>query len=53
MEIFEDTIYIAPWADNYVISMNKFTMKAEQMIQDVKKPYDFRIYHRQKQPEGE
>ncbi|XP_055918086.1 low-density lipoprotein receptor-related protein 1 isoform X3 [Eupeodes corollae] len=51
VEIFEDTVYIAPWADNFIISMNKFTLKAEQMVQDVKKPYDFRIFHRQKQPE--
>lgn len=52
MEVFENTVYIAPWSDTVIVEMDKFTLKAKQIVKDVKQPNDFRIFHRQKQPEG-
>ncbi|XP_037895975.1 low-density lipoprotein receptor-related protein 1B isoform X2 [Glossina fuscipes] len=50
VEIFENTVFIAPWSDTVIITMDRFTLEAKQIVSDVKRPYDFRIFHRQKQP---
>lgn len=52
VEVFENTVYLAPWSDTVIVTMDKYTLKAKQIVKDVKRPYDFRIFHRQKQPEG-
>ncbi|XP_067627209.1 prolow-density lipoprotein receptor-related protein 1 isoform X1 [Eurosta solidaginis] len=51
VEVFENTVYIAPWVDTVIVKINKFTLKAEEIVKDVERPYDFRVFHRQKQPE--
>lgn len=52
VEVFENTVYIAPWSDSVIVIMDRFTMETKQIVNDVKRSYDFRIFHRQKQPEG-
>lgn len=52
VEVFENTVYIAPWVDTVIVKINKFTLKAEEIVKDAERPYDFRVFHRQKQPEG-
>ena len=52
IEVFENTVYLAPWSDSGIVSMDKYTMAAKQIAKDVNRAYDFRIFHRQKQPEG-
>lgn len=52
VEVFENNVYLAPWSDTVIVAMDKFSLTAKQIIKDVKRPFDFRIFHRQKQPEG-
>ncbi|XP_046809386.1 low-density lipoprotein receptor-related protein 1 [Lucilia cuprina] len=51
VEVFENTVYLAPWSDTVIVAMDKYTLTAQQIVKDVKRPFDFRIFHRQKQPE--
>lgn len=51
VEVFENTIYLAAWTDRAVVGLDKFTLKARVLLANVTRGTNFRIFHRQKQPE--
>lgn len=51
LEVFENTIYLAPWTDRAIVGMDKFTLKTRLLLANVTRGTNFRIFHRQKQPE--
>ncbi|XP_023030772.1 low-density lipoprotein receptor-related protein 1 [Drosophila willistoni] len=51
LEVFENTIYLAPWSDRAIVTLDKFTLKARLLLANESRATNFRIFHRQKQPE--
>ncbi|XP_043066692.1 low-density lipoprotein receptor-related protein 1 isoform X1 [Drosophila bipectinata] len=51
VEVFENTIFLGPWTGSEVVTLDRFTLKAQVLYRGVSRPSNFRIFHRQKQPE--
>ncbi|XP_034653858.1 prolow-density lipoprotein receptor-related protein 1 isoform X1 [Drosophila subobscura] len=51
IEVFENTIYLSPWTGNVIVSLDRFSHKSQLLRRNVTRATNFRIYHRQKQPE--
>lgn len=51
VEVFENTIFLGPWAGTGIVTLDRFTLKTQVLNRGVSHPNNFRIFHRQKQPE--
>ncbi|XP_033252319.1 low-density lipoprotein receptor-related protein 2-like [Drosophila miranda] len=51
IEVFENTIYLSPWTGNVIVALDRFTHKTHLLRRNVTRATNFRISHRQKQPE--
>ncbi|XP_030387623.1 low-density lipoprotein receptor-related protein 1 [Scaptodrosophila lebanonensis] len=51
VEVFENSIFLAPWTERAVVTLDKFTLKTSLLLSNVSRGTNFRIFHRQKQPE--
>ncbi|XP_002138212.3 prolow-density lipoprotein receptor-related protein 1 isoform X1 [Drosophila pseudoobscura] len=51
IEVFENTIYLSPWTGNVIVALDRFTHKTHLLRRNVTRATNFRIFHRQKQPE--
>ncbi|XP_055372745.1 prolow-density lipoprotein receptor-related protein 1 [Condylostylus longicornis] len=51
IDVFENTILMSSWSDNSIVTLDKFSTHAHRILPNVKRAYDLRIFHRQRQPE--
>nr|XP_008195317.2 PREDICTED: LOW QUALITY PROTEIN: prolow-density lipoprotein receptor-related protein 1 [Tribolium castaneum] len=50
ISVFQRKLYLSSWYSNDIIELDKFTMKEKILVQNISRPFNVLVYHRQRQP---
>ncbi|RZC38622.1 Ldl recept a and/or FXa inhibition domain containing protein, partial [Asbolus verrucosus] len=50
VSVFESKLFLSSWYTNDIIELDKSTMKEKIIIQNISRPFNVHVYHRQRQP---
>lgn len=52
ISVFENHLFVSSWYNNSILEIHKFKQEKRTIIQNISRPFNLHIFHRQRQPDG-
>lgn len=52
ISVFENRLFVSSWYNNSILEISKFKKEKRTIINNISRPFNLHIFHRQRQPDG-